>query len=154
MNGRTKIPLMTRLKPAVPRHYVFALAGCLWTFAGVLLCFRAAVWLGVFSFGTEMALELVSVVLAVASYSLVFSRLMQKNIDRINGLPERACVFAFTHWRGYLMIVLMMTLGLTLRNTPIPKYYLSVPYAAMGGTLLIGSVGFFRQFFAGVARKG
>lgn len=142
-----------RLKPAVPRHYVFVLAGCLWTVAGVLLCFRAAVWLGVFSFAEEMALELLSVVLAVASYSLVFSRLVQKNIERIHGLPERACMFAFTHWRGYLMIVLMMTLGITLRSTAIPTYYLSVPYSAMGVTLLIGSVGFFRQFFLGMVKK-
>jgi len=153
MNVRTKIPLMIRLKPAVPRHYVFALAGCLWTFAGILLCFRAAVWLGVFSFGAEIALELVSVVLAAASYSLIFSRLVQKNIDRINGLPERACMFAFTHWRGYLMIVLMMILGMALRSTAIPKYYLSVPYTAMGGTLLIGSIGFYRQFLAVVKGK-
>ena len=148
MEVQTKLPMILRFKPAVPRHYVFALAGFLWTFAGILLCFRAAVWLGVFSFGAEIALELVSVVLAIASYSLIFSKLVQKNIDRINGLPERACVFAFTHWRGYLMIVLMMTLGLTLRNTDIPKYYLSIPYTAMGGTLLIGSIGFYRQFLA------
>jgi hypothetical protein len=153
MHGQTRIRLTTRFKPAVPRHYVFALAGCLWTLAGVLLCFRAAVWLGAFSFGAEMALELVSVVLAVASYSFVFSRLVRKNIDRINALPERACVFAFTHWRGYLMIVLMMILGLTLRNTAIPTYYRSVPYTAMGATLLIGSIGFYRQFFAVVKGK-
>jgi hypothetical protein len=45
----------------------------------------------------------------------------------------------------------MVTIGITLRNTSIPKYYLAVPYAVMGGILLIGSFSFYRRF---VARAG
>jgi len=153
MEVQTKVPMILRFKPAVPRHYVFALAGILWTLAGALLCIRAAIWLEAFPFATGFALEAVSVILAMAVYFLMFSSLVDKNIERIHRLPERACVFAFTAWRGYLMIVLMMTIGITLRNTSIPKYFLSIPYTAMGGTLLIGSLGFYRQFLAVVKGK-
>ena len=45
-----------------------------------------------------------------------------------------------------VMIALMMTIGITLRNSSIPKYYLTIPYFAMGAILLIGSVQFYRQF--------
>ena len=97
---------------------------------------------------------LVSCLLAgITGYVIGFSKVVQRNINRINLLPARACVFAFTAWRGYLMIAVMIVLGLTLRNTSIPKTYLSVPYAIMGSVLLIGSVGFFREFFNGLTRK-
>jgi hypothetical protein len=35
---------------------------------------------------------------------------------------------------------------MTLRDNPIPKYYLSLPYAVMGAVLLISSIKFYRQF--------
>jgi hypothetical protein len=77
---------------------------------------------------------------------------VQKNLDRIERLPERACLFAFTAWHGYIMIALMIMIGFTLRNSAIPMYYLSIPYTAMGGTLLIGSLRFYRQFLAARTR--
>lgn len=138
--------LASRLNPAVPRHYLFALAGVLWTAAGALLCIRGEIWLEVFPLGTEFALEAISIALAVGGYFFFFVKVVQRNIERINRLPERACLFAFTAWHGYIMIALMMTIGITLRNAAIPKYYLSIPYTAMGGILLIGSLRFYRRF--------
>jgi len=143
--------LISKLNPAIPRHFLFAIAGVLWTIAGVLLCVRGELWLEVFPLGTEFALETVSLGLAVAGYFFFFFRVVKKNIDRISGLPERACLFAFTAWHGYIMIALMMTIGIVLRNTMIPKYYLSVPYTAMGCILLIGSLRFYRRFLTALA---
>jgi hypothetical protein len=91
-------------------------------------------------------MELAGIVLAAIGYFYLFFRVVQYNIKRIHALPVRACVFAFTAWRGYLMIGLMVTLGLTLRGSTIPKYYLSIPYTAMGVMLLIGSTRLFRHF--------
>jgi hypothetical protein len=145
-------PILLKLNPAIPRHYLFALAGVLWTAAGVALCARGEIWLEVFPLGTEIGVELLSLGLAVAGYFLFFAKIVQKNIDRIGGLPERACLFAFTAWRGYIMIALMMTLGITLRHAVIRKYYLSIPYTVMGGILLIGSLRFYRRFLTESAR--
>jgi len=124
----------------------------MWTVAGSILCTRAIIWLDVFPAGVAATMESVSAGLAVGAYLLLFARLVRRNIDRIAGLPERACLFAFTPWRGYLMIGLMVGVGVTLRSSTIPRVYLSIPYAAMGGTLLIGSVMFFRRFVAHMVR--
>ncbi|MCX6132723.1 MAG: hypothetical protein NTU47_02820 [Ignavibacteriales bacterium] len=140
--------LITKLNPAVPRHYLFAIAGVLWTIAGVVLCVRGEIWLEALPLGTEFALESIGIGLAIAGYLFVFMKVVQKNLDRINKLPERACLFAFTAWHGYMMIALMMTIGIMLRDAAIPKYYLSIPYTAMGGILLIGSLRFYRRFLA------
>ncbi len=145
MTGRGE-RLLQSCKPAVSRHVLFAVAGVLWMIAGGLLCFRGAVWLGAFRLPVAIATETGAVVLAGLFYVSMFSRLVQRNIDRIALLPERACVFAFTAARGYVMIGLMMTAGILLRNSSLPREYLSLPYTAMGGTLLAGSVRFYRQF--------
>jgi len=150
--NQTGASLITKLNPAIPRHYLFALAGGLWTLAGALLCIRGEAWLEVFPLSIECALEVVSVGLAIVGYLFLFTKVVRKNIDRIGSLPDRACLFAFAAWRGYLMIALMMTIGITLRNSALPKYYLSVPYTAMGVILLIGSVTFYRRFLAALAK--
>ena len=140
--------MINRFNPAVPRHYLFAIAGLLWTLAGGLLCMRGAMWLGAFQFPVIAAIEAGSLFIAAAGYIFLFAGIVQKNITRIGRLPERACVFAFSAWRGYVMIGIMMTAGISLRNSSIPLYYLSLPYSAMGGILLAGSVMFYREFLS------
>ncbi len=141
------LDIMRKLIPTVRRHYLFALAGMLWTIAGGILCVRGTIWLQLLSPIGEIIVGLLSVVIAAVGYLYGFSKVVQKNIDRIRQMPERAAIFAFTTVRGYVMIALMITIGITLRNSTIPKYYLTLPYDGMGGVLLIGSIRFYRQFF-------
>ncbi len=137
------------LKPAIPRHILLLLASIFWALAGLILCIRAIGWLEVIGTATLVVAETLSLAVAVIAYVFWFSRLVVKNITRIRHLPERACAFAFTAWHGYLMIGLMMTLGITLRNTSIPRIYLAIPYAVMGGVLIGGSIKLCREFLGG-----
>ncbi len=148
-----KASLISRFNPAVPRRYLFALVGALWAAAGIVLCTRAAIWLDILSLSTEFMLGALSAGCAAGAYALFFSRIVRQNIARITVLPDPVCMFAFAPWRGYFMIAVMMTIGFMLRTTPIPKYYLAVPYATMGVILLIGSVSFYRQFAVALVRK-
>jgi hypothetical protein len=145
--------MIKRFNPAVPRHFLYAIAGLLWTLAGGLLCLRGAMWLGEFQFPVIASIEAASIAIAAAGYIFLFAGIVRKNIARIGRLPDRACVFAFTAWRGYIMIGVMMTAGITLRNSSLPLYYLSLPYTVMGCILLTGSVMFYREFLGVALRK-
>jgi hypothetical protein len=142
--------MIQRFNPAVPRHFLYGIAGLFWTLAGGLLCVRGAVWLGQLQFPAIASVEAASIAVAAAGYIFLFSGIVRKNITRIGLLPDRVCVFAFTAWRGYIMIGVMVTAGISLRSSSIPLYYLSLPYTAMGGILLTGSAVFYREFL-GVA---
>lgn len=147
------IDMMRKFIPTVRRHYLFALAGMLWTIAGGILCVRGTIWLQMLPPIGEIIVGLLSFVIAAVGYLYGFSNVVQKNIDRIHQMPERAAIFAFTSARGYILIAMMIAIGITLRNSTIPKYYLTLPYDVMGGVLLIGSIRFYRQFFIVASRK-
>lgn len=134
-------------KPAVPRHWLFVIAGCAWAMAGIVLCLRAYLWFSAFQANAEVIWAGIGIVLAVAFYIFLFSIVVRKNIARICTLPDHPCAFAFTAWRGYIIIGVMMTIGITLRNSSLPKEFLAPPYTAMGGALLFGSYKFFSQFY-------
>jgi hypothetical protein len=112
-----------------------------------MLCARAVGWLSEFGYSIEVEVEAAGVLVAVICYMYGFSKIVKRNIARIHSLPERVSIFAFTAVRGYIMIVLMVSFGIILRTSMEHKYYLSVPYTAMGGALLIGSFQFYRQYF-------
>jgi hypothetical protein len=135
-----------RYKPSVPRRWLFLFAGTLWMIAGGILCWRGAAWVLSPPYPLGAALAAGGLLLALPAYYFGFSRLVGKNIRRISELRDRPCLFAFSPWRGYGMIILMMSLGLLLRQSSIPPAYLIVPYVCMGTLLLVSSLQFFRRF--------
>ena len=145
---------LSRIIPKVRRPYLFGLAGIFWTIAGSILCTRGTIWLQTLPSEVAVALVALSALIGGVGYFFGFSRIVRRNIDRIMRMPERANFFAFTAARGYLMIGIMMTIGITLRNSSVPKSYLIVPYYAMGGMLLFGSTKFYRMFIAALSGKG
>ncbi len=130
----------------VHRNWLYAVSGTLWWIAGGILILRGYVWVENMSAAALSIHEILSIAVAVLGYWFGFSKITRRNIDRITNLPERSSIFAFTALRGYILIVVMISAGILLRDSAIPKDYLSVPYTAMGGALLLGGVNFWGVF--------
>jgi hypothetical protein len=145
------------LKPAVPKRTLLFVAAVVWTFAGSMLMYRGYkmvdtsgpyVWL----------ILLLSLTGGIIFYLKLFSGISLKHTLRILSLKEAyPCFFSFFNFRSYLMMVLMITMGITLRTTGwIPPVYLSLLYLMMSVPLLISSVRFYytgfyyRQFIVAV----
>ena len=135
-----------KFKPAIPRRALLVIAGLVWTAVGFVLCGRAVGWAFAAPPVEGFSLLIAGVPIAAAGYRFGFSKIVRRNTQRIHALPERPCLFAFTPLHGYFMIALMVTMGITLRNSSLNKVYLILPYVAMGGVLLIGSFGFYKEF--------
>ncbi len=139
--------LLYKLNPAVPQHWLLLFAGVLWTCVGVFLCIRAFGWtVNLPEFSGRLSLASGAAV-AFAWNRFMFANIARKNVSRIIRLPQRACVFGFTGWRGYAMILAMSVLGILLRDSLIPKQLLAALYSAMGGALILASVIFYRSFW-------
>ena len=132
------------IKPAASKYWLIALAGLMWCVVGAMLCSMAYYWLKEVDWLTALPLGLFGIILSLAAYRFRFSGIARKNIDRICLLPERGCIFAFQAWKSYLIIACMITLGIILRHSPIPKHYLAIIYTTIGGALLLSSLHYYR----------
>ena len=129
----------SKLKPAAPTTWLIAAAGFIWSAVGILLCWRAYGWLDALVFRSKLLYGTAGMIGMLAAYHFGFSAIALKNIGRLSLLPAKACFFAFQAWKSYLIIVLMVALGATLRHSPIPQEYLSAIYLTIGGALLLSS---------------
>ncbi len=138
--------VLYKYDPAVPSSWLLLLAGFVWMAVGVFLCIRAADWLAPLPDATAVLLAAAGTMVAIVSSRFMFRGIAHRNVERISRLPERTCIFAFSAWRGYGIISVMILLGFVLRSS-LPGQYLFLPYFAMGGTLVLSSYVFFRSYW-------
>ena len=144
---------LNRLKPAVTKLWLIVLAGLMWTGVGVMLCRLAYVWLAVTNRGMAASLGSLGAAMAVAAYYFGFSKIAERNIERISLLVEKTCVFAFQTWKAYLIIGFMITLGVLLRHSAIPKQYLAIVYSTIGGAIFLSSFHYYGILWRMVVQK-
>ena len=144
---------LEKLKPAVSKYWLMALAGLMWSVVGIMLCRMAYIYLGTVSKSQALSMGSMGLISALAAYRLGFSKIALKNISRLCILPDKTCIFAFQAWKSYLIIILMILLGITLRHSPIPRPYLAVIYATIGGALFFSSFHFYWRIWQVKIRK-
>lgn len=140
-------------KPAVSKRYLFVIAGIVWSIAGLILIERAYIWLSDFELMRLIIVASLGVVLGLIFYFAGFIKLARKNIRRIISLPDKVCIFAFTAWKGYLIISIMVTSGIIIRQSSVSKHNLAVLYVAMGVALIMGSILFHINFFKNISGR-
>ena len=149
--------IAARMKPEVPKCWLFAVCGVMWSGVGLMMCVTGARWLasqGIVRAGT---FELAGITVALIAFRLLFGSIARKNIQRLRRLPQKGCFFAFQAWKSYLIIAFMIALGVSLRHSPVPKTMLSVVYTGIGGALGLSSGLYYRyltRLFRATSRRG
>lgn len=138
------VDILSRIKPGVPKRILLFVAAVIWTFAGSMLLVKG------FKMGDLgshfLWLQVICALLCgIVFYLKMFSKLSFKHTLRIlNMKAELPCIFSFFNFRSYLMMVLMISMGITLRTTGwVAPVYLSFLYLMMSVPLLISSVRFY-----------
>ena len=133
---------MSKLKPEVQKKWLYFVSGFLWLAVGLFLCGRAFFWL--VPLGLKgMLLLILALLLSYFVGRLGLARLAFRNLKRLDEKPERLCCFAFQPWRSYFIIAVMITLGVALRRSSLPRPLLAFLYALMGGGLITASFVYF-----------
>jgi hypothetical protein len=141
-------------KPGVPKSILLLIAGLLWIGVGVMLNALAYTWLKPASPGYTFAAAGIGIVAALLIHHLGFLRVVDKNLARILPMKGRRCVFAFMPWKSYILILLMISAGLYLRYSPVPKKYLAILYIAIGTALFLSSIRYLRYLVATLKQPG
>jgi len=137
----------TKWIPAAKKIWLHLTAGIIWSGVGILLVAFAAGWLGTVHSWVVLLLVLAGLLLASAIYFFGFSKLASGNIQRIIDIPkERVCLFAFQKWTSYPLVLVMIAMGIYLRQfSPIPKPYLAILYLGLGASLFASSLQYYSQ---------
>lgn len=139
--------------PRVNKIWLYLIAGIMWSGVGLMLLSLSARWLVDLHSGWATAIGLFGLLLALAAYRFGFSKIARKNILRLHGLLDRVWLFAFMPWKSYLVVVGMMALGMALRHSLIPRSYLAVIYATIGGALFLSSLEYYQVIYALITSK-
>jgi hypothetical protein len=133
--------------PSARRSILILIAGLVWSAVGLGLMVAAARWL-LMSDEYAWAALFLGLVGGWLIYSLGFAGLVRKNLERIRQLApqkDHICAFAFQHWRSYIVVVIMIMLGYTLRHLPVARVYIAPVYLAIGLGLSLASLHYYRQ---------
>ena len=132
-------------KPGVSKATLLLLAGMVWLGIGILLDFLAFSWMRIAGTGTVIPLACLGLAGAIIIHRFGFVRIVDRNLRRILPMEGPRCLFSFMPWKSYVLVAVMITLGVLLRHSPIPKLYLAVLYIGIGTALILSSVRYLRR---------
>jgi hypothetical protein len=116
----------------------------MWSLIGIMLCRLALKWYLALNIGEHWTYILAGLLLALPIHRFGFSTIAISNIKRIRLLQEKPCLFAFMSWWNYPLVAIMISLGLIMRHSPIPKSYLGILYLGIGGGLFLSSYWYYK----------
>jgi len=145
--------IIMKLRPAVDKVTLVFLAGLMWCGVGVMLISYSVMWLVPLKLLSQTIFSLAGVALALPIYYFGFLKLANRNLNRLLPLAEKKCLFSFITWKSYLLVPVMVSMGIFLRHSPIPKPFLSVVYTGIGLSLFLSGIRYFRFFFVLVQAK-
>lgn len=125
----------------VRRQYLPYLAGGIWLTIGLGLMIRGFLWWQEnFSLSLSFIYFLALVPLAFLFSSKILAKVVHRTLSHIQKLPERACMFAFQPAKSYGLMLIMISLGVLLRHSPLPQVYLGTLYLLMGLSLFLAGL--------------
>jgi len=137
-----------RFTPAINTPMLLILAGLLWFSVGIMLCNFAYHWLLHYEGKYTILIVISGTVLALLFTKFKFKKFADKNINRIKAKGDKSCAFSFMSWQTYIIVAFMMTMGIILRHSSLPKEYLSILYIGIGGALFLSSFGYFKYYYS------
>lgn len=134
---------LKQLRPSVEKPALLFLAALMWIGVGIFLQRLAYMWLHQAP-GHSIVFTGIGILAALIVHHFGFLKVVDKNLARILPMEGKRCVFSFISWKSYLMVVIMITMGIILRHSPIPKPYLAVVYITIGLALVLSSIRYLR----------
>ena len=129
------------------------MAGLMWCGVGVMLIRYAISWLSLCNGKEQIFFYSAGFLAAMPIHHFGFLKLADKNINRLLPSTEKQSLFSFITPKSYLIIIVMVSMGIALRHSPIPKKYLSLLYNGIGLALFLSGIRYFRVLFQLVFTK-
>ena len=127
---------LVRHKPGASISTHLMLAALIWSVVGFFLMVN-----GFFlaSLADRSWLIFLGLVLGTTKGLFILDRVARKNINRIHDFEPKACIGSVYSYKTWLLVIMMIVLGRTLRMTILPGEVVGVIYIAVGWGLMLSS---------------
>jgi hypothetical protein len=137
---------ITRYTPSVDKRILVLAAGIMWCGVGIMLIGFAWSWLSVLTSAEKELYYAAGFLTAMPIHHFGFLKIADKNLRRLLPITEKKCLFSFMTWKSYIIVVFMVSMGIMLRHSSIPKRYLSILYNGIGLALFLSGIRYLRFF--------
>lgn len=137
---------LRKFTPAADKRVLVLLAGLMWCGVGVMLVRYAVTWLSPLGKSRALIFYVAGFLAAMPIHHFGFLKIADKNLNRLLPVTSKKCVFSFMTWRSYLIVLVMVSMGIALRHSALPKDYLSIMYNGIGLALFLSGIRYLRFF--------
>jgi hypothetical protein len=138
---------LKRFTLSADKKILILVAGSMWCGVGIMLIRYAILWLSSYNGSGQGFYYGAGFIAAMPIHHFGFLKIADKNINRLMSLTEKKCIFSFMTWKSYIIVVIMVSMGIGLRHSDVPKQYLSILYIGIGLALFLSGIRYFRFFF-------
>lgn len=135
-----------RFAPSADRSALIFMAGLMWCAVGLMLIRYAVSWLSLCTGKEQFLFYSAGFLAAMPIHHFGFLKIADKNLNRLLPLTEKQNPFSFMAPKSYLIVIVMISMGIALRHSQIPKRYLSLLYNGIGLALFLSGIRYFRVF--------
>ncbi len=137
---------LQKINPSVDTKFLILLSGMMWTGVGIMLLSISFHWLLLENHNIFLNFGITGLIIGLMIHHFGFLQIVNKNLKRISSLEGKRCIFSFMHWKNYILVAVMITMGIILRHSSIQKKYLSLVYTSVGIALFLSSIRYLRFF--------
>ena len=126
----------------IRRSYSFKIAAAIWGIPGINISIKGLRTYMLMRPGDLWWLMLVTVAVSVFFF-IIFRRVVRKYSERIASLPDRVMIWQIFPPQGWILLLFMMGLGITLKYIPgIPMSFTASFYSGLGPMLVVAALRF------------
>ena len=126
----------------IRRAYSYVLAAAIWGIPGINIAVKGVRTYMLMKSDDLWWLLLITVVVSVFFF-IIFRRVVRKYSERIASLPNTVMIWQIFPPNGWVMLVFMMGLGITLKYIPaLPMSFTASFYSGLGPMLILAALRF------------
>ena len=126
----------------IRRAYSYVLAAAIWGIPGINIAVKGVRTYMLMKSDDLWWLLLITVVVSVFFF-IIFRRVVRKYSERIASLPDRVMIWQIFPPQGWILLLFMMGLGITLKYIPgIPMSFTASFYSGLGPMLVVAALRF------------
>lgn len=129
------------------RKYSYIIAAAVWGIPGINIAVKGVRAYMMIKPLTLWWLILITVAVAVFFFN-IFRKVVRKYSDRIAALPDRVWIWQVFPPRGWILLMFMMGLGITLKYAPgVPMVFTASFYSGLGPMLVVAALRFLLELW-------